>query len=292
MIKARIPAAMDDVSVFDRFLGLAKKELQANDVRLLEHGESVPDASNTVTARLQDGRHVVASFEAPPKDADALARRLTILADTFAEALANPPSERNRARQPVGSSLHEELRALSVRSGARDAVVIDIDTPVIWGSATVSQRPRLGADALLRDVSEDQGVKSSPLPEESGPLQDFIAPAESSPLPSDESTPELEPDVTRQAISQVRCLPGVDTLHKGRHLRHAQREAPAYLAMSFSGIYILILVFEGEFDELRAERAAHESLSRIERLVEALPPLDPTPAPMGGVIALRRPRRR
>jgi len=42
----------------------------------------------------------------------------------------------------------------------------------------------------------------------------------------------------------------------------------------------------------RAERAAQESLPRIERLVLALPPLDPDPQPMGGVVALRRPRRR
>jgi hypothetical protein len=52
------------------------------------------------------------------------------------------------------------------------------------------------------------------------------------------------------------------------------------------------MVFDGEFDELRAERAAQESLPRIERLVLALPPLDPDPQPVGGVAALRRPRRR
>jgi hypothetical protein len=45
------------------------------------------------------------------------------------------------------------------------------------------------------------------------------------------------------------------------------------------------------FDELRAERATHEALPRIERLVAALPPLDPEPQPMGGVIAFRRQRK-
>jgi hypothetical protein len=52
-------------------------------------------------------------------------------------------------------------------------------------------------------------------------------------------------------------------------------------------------VFAGEFDELRAERAVLESLHRIERLVLALPPLDPDPPRQGaGVIAMGRPRRR
>jgi hypothetical protein len=75
-------------------------------------------------------------------------------------------------------------------------------------------------------------------------------------------------------------------------LRHVSREGSSYLVLSFSSIYLLCMVFDGDFDELRAERAAHESLPRIERLVQALPPLDPDPQPMGEVVALRRPRQR
>jgi hypothetical protein len=290
---------MDDASVFDRFLTLAKRELQADDVRLLDHGEPAPEAPNTVIARLADGRHVVASFEGPPKDPGVLARRLAMLASTFPEALASPPSERTRARPPVISSLHEELRALAARARASDVVVIDADSPVMWGSAAVPARPRLRADSLLRDVSDDRELDAAPVrgdaPDESGPLQDLSAPppAESSPMPqeTDAELDALEPEATRQAIASLRRLPALDAVHKGRHLRHVSREGSFYLALSFSGIYILCLVFDAEFDELRAERAAHESLPRIERLVLALPPLDPTPQPMGGVIALRRRRR-
>ena len=39
-------------------------------------------------------------------------------------------------------------------------------------------------------------------------------------------------------------------------------------------------------------RAALDALPRIERLVLALPPLDPKPAPIAGVIAMRRGRKR
>jgi hypothetical protein len=118
----------------------------------------------------------------------------------------------------------------------------------------------------------------------------MLAP-ESAQVLTEDDAPE-ESDATRKAIAAVRRLPALDGLHKGRHLRHVEREGNWLLALSFSGIYILCLVFEGEFDELRAERAAAESLPRIERLVLALPPLDPDPPqPMGGVVALRRRRR-
>lgn len=288
----------EDTPAFERFVALAKRELGADDVRLLAPSEPVPETSNVLVTRLGDGRHVVASFGDPPKDRDALERRLTILTTTFAESLAAPPSEKTRARPRVASSLHEELRALALRARACDSVVIDVDSPVVWGSASVPAKPRARSDLLLRDVSDRE--LSSHVDDDSGPLQDVAPPpAESSPQPTvlDEQDEDgvftgSEPELTRRAIAAMRALPALDGLHKGRHLRHVERDGEYYLALSFSGIYLLCIVFDAPFDELRAERAAHESLPRIERLVQALPPLDPEPQPMGGVIALRRPRRR
>jgi hypothetical protein len=278
-----------DTPVFERFISLAKREILADDVRLLAQDEAPPQADNVVVARLPDGRHVVASFESAPKDGEALARRLAMLASTFAEALATPPSERTRARPPVVSSLHEELKAVAARAHAKDVVVIDVDSPVVWGCASVPGRPRARPDLGLREVGR-RGEASNEPPERE------IVPAESSPTASmiddHDEEPADEPDLTRRIIAAIRRLPTLDGLHKGRHLRHVAREGNCFLAMSFSGIYILALAFDDAFDELRAERAAQESLGRIERLVLALPPLDPTPAPMGGVVALRRPRRR
>jgi hypothetical protein len=72
----------------------------------------------------------------------------------------------------------------------------------------------------------------------------------------------------------------------------AREEAFGFVARSFGGIYVLLVIYEAPFDELRAERAIAERLPRIERLVMALPPLDPRPAPNAGVMALRRGRRR
>ena len=42
---------------------------------------------------------------------------------------------------PVVSSLHEELKALAVRARAHDVVVIDGDSPVVWGCASISAKP-------------------------------------------------------------------------------------------------------------------------------------------------------
>jgi len=305
----------DDSPVFERFVTLAKRELQADDVRMLAIGEATPEADNVLVTRLADGRHVVASFNDAPKDRDALERRLSMLASTFADALASPPSEKTRARPPVAISLHEELKALAARARAVDVVVIDTDSPVVWGCASVPARPRARNEFLLREVSDRE--LASRVDDDSGPLQDVSPeppqavdnsaqtegasskrggapiPAESAAVVSDvEDLPE-ESEVTRRAIATVRRLPALDGLHKGRHLRHVERDASFSLSMSFSGIYILCLVFDGDFDELRAERAAADALPRIERLVLALPPLDPDPPqPMGGVVALRTRRRR
>jgi hypothetical protein len=294
----------DDSPVFERFVSLAKRELQADDVRMLAIGEATPEAPNVLVCRLEDGRHVVASFANAPKDRDALERRLSILANTFSSALATPPSEKLRARPPAATSLHEELKALAVRARALDVVVIDTDSPVVWGCASVAARPRARSELLLREVSDRE--LASQVDDESGPLQDLMtdepsvvrgnqvpSAPESAAVATEEEPFPQESEITRLAVAAIRRLPALDGLHKGRHLRHVQRDGTYYLALSFSGIYILCLVFEGDFDELRAERAASEALPRIERLVLALPPLDPDPPqPMGGVVALRPRRRR
>jgi len=306
----------DDSSAFERFVALAKRELQADDVRVLAPNETTPEAANVLVARLPDGGHVIASFATEPKDRDALSRRLAMLASTFTDALAAPPSEKVRARPRPATTLHEELKALATRARALDVVVIDTDSPVVWACASVPAKPRARNELILRDVSDRE--LSSHVEEDSGPLQDIeelsptsrserterperrAIPAESAAMmtedPDDDELDEddalTESDATRRAVAAIRRLP-LDGVHKGKHLRHVERDREYYLVLSFAGIYLLCIVFEGDFDELRAERAAADALPRIERLVQALPPLDPDPPhPMGGVVALRGRRRR
>ena len=80
---------------------------------------------------------------------------------------------------------------------------------------------------------------------------------------------------------------------KGGHLHAAHAEAGfGYVARSFAGIYVLILVFEGPFDEIGARRATQSALPAIERLVLSLPPRDPSTQGAKVAVAIRRLRRR
>ncbi len=88
--------------------------------------------------------------------------------------------------------------------------------------------------------------------------------------------------LTRRALAEVRALPELLGLRKGGHVRHMATE-PGFgcVARSFAAIYVLILVFEGPFDELLTKRAVAQALPTIERLVAALPPLDSAAADGG-----------
>ncbi len=96
----------------------------------------------------------------------------------------------------------------------------------------------------------------------------------------------------RRAMNEVRALPEMASLKKGGHLRHMAGEPDfGYLARSFAAIYVLVLIFDRPFEELLAKRAVTQALPSIERLVAALPPLEPPP-PTAGVAAMRARRRR
>lgn len=92
---------------------------------------------------------------------------------------------------------------------------------------------------------------------------------------------------SRRAIAAIRALPETATLHKGGHVHVTVSEQSfGYVARSFAAIYVLVLVYDRPFDELGAKRAVMAALPAIERLVVALPPLDPEPR-LAGVVAIR-----
>ena len=267
----------------ERLISLVRRELGADDVRVLEGSLPAVAAPNVIHAALADGRKLAVAFASAPASREALVRRLDMLIVTFAQSLEEDGATRREPRASTLQSLNEELRALVARAQAKDAVVIDANSPVIWGSA-VDRRPLrhdLGGVELV-DVSRHQLVESG-RPVEGDPFadEDVATGAE------EESSGQ-----TSRAIREVRALPALNEIPKGRHLTHMARE-PQFgcVARSFAGIYVLVVVYDGPFDELRAERTIAESFPRIERLVMALPPLDPRPAPNAGVMALRRGRR-
>ncbi|MFO0666117.1 MAG: hypothetical protein U0174_19345 [Polyangiaceae bacterium] len=276
-----------------RFFALVKRELTADDVRILSSGASSTDeAPNMIRATLPDGRIVVATFAEAPADRDALRRRFQMLASSFSES----------AREQGGSgqvvrSLREELRSLAQRAMAENAIVLDAQSPLVWGSARVTpsvSRPELED---LRDVSTHELARLLPahdVDEDESPL-----PPRSSLPPSFESEshndrgPEPQDARTARVLFAVRALPQVNALRSGKPFAHTQKVEDGetgFVVHSFGGIYMLVLVFAEAFDELRAERATKEALPRIERLVLSLPPHDPDDS-RGNVVSLKRPRR-
>jgi hypothetical protein len=269
----------------DRLMALVQRELGAESVKLLDGVTEPVDAENVLYAKLPDGRRLAVAFPAPPPARDVLERRLRMLTSTFAQSLGDGP--RSSSRPQVSGSLQQELRALAVRARALDAAVIDAHSPVLWGAG--SQEVDAALDNLPRLDASNARLVEVPAPSSDAPLDDEPDDVSESLLPTVQRVREL----TEKATELVRDLPGLDALRKGGHVAEViHGTGIVALVRSFAAIYLLVVVYEGPFDEVRAERAVEDALPRIERFVLALPPLDPKPAPMAGVISLRRGRRR
>ena len=252
-------------NALERLVGLVKRELGTEDVVVLNEGEELQHDDRTLVAPLADGRHMVVRLGASVDTTTSTMRRLEMLVDSFADAMA---PGRPRSSRPAPLTLHEVLSALSLRARAVEVFIIDGHSPVVWGSSAEGEPPSFG----------------------------LVPQATVSPLRPDLALPRTEGDVgeppprlARAALHAVRANPSLALLHKGGHLHVAHLDATlGYIAHSFAGIYVIVLVFGAAYDELRAERALADALPVIERLVLALPPLDPEPEPRAR--AVRKPR--
>jgi hypothetical protein len=146
--------------------------------------------------------------------------------------------------------LDDALRELSERAGAVAAVVVDETSPVLWGSS---------------------------LPREGAPSVDALVFAAAHPDLSASDGAR----VTGRALAAVRANPK-------EHL--VQKPGFGFVSRPFATIYHLVLSFAGPLSELQADGAMVRALPHIERLVLALPPVDP-PTPGGRVLRLPRPSR-
>jgi hypothetical protein len=287
-----------------RFVGLILRDLKAAHVRFLPAHTPPPQADNALVARLPDGRLVVATFAAMPAERDALARRLEMLASSFAVASVFEGEQRAKTER-LPRSLHEELRALAARAHAQDAVVVDSQSPIVWGSA--STLARQGA----RREPGDSAVPgfSSPVLTKERPSHDWEE--DSAALADGAQDAGIDPDIVALSARAIewfhqksQSMPPSAQPHALQSSSHRGRNAAflgvtshmtddgGYVASGFSGIYALILVYHAPFDEMRAHRALGESLARIERLVMALPPFDPDPTTGAGAgVGVVRPLR-
>ncbi|NUP04474.1 MAG: hypothetical protein HOW73_00245 [Polyangiaceae bacterium] len=292
-----------------RFSELVRRELGASEVLIADVSD--PETEGAIVVALSDGRRIEARFDAPVPDADSLTRRLEILVRAFESVLLeDAPVAKKRA--PVAVSLHDELRALAMRCAAVDAIVIDAHSPVIWASATKGTTVEVDHDpdttmpeeaqAMLRLVRDSHRGALFALGKTDAEAFSVV------PVDLDEWEPgpaanEAKLALATRAVEHVRHLPQMPTLHRGGHLAQSGQEEDFYwVARGFAGIYVLVLVFDASPTEpaaepgaeppaqIRVERALRDALPRIERLVLALPPLEPDPVPAGAV-AFRRRRR-
>ncbi|MDP9150942.1 MAG: hypothetical protein M3O36_13515 [Myxococcota bacterium] len=290
----------------ERFLALVCRELAADEARLLERGEEGAQEPTNDPRELRcgmaDGRSVVARYTVAPVDASAKQKRLALLVATFDSVVADAAAGRP-ARPAVARTLRGELDALRERCGAANAIVIDAQSPVVWGAARpegIVAPADDGSRARVAEVPELFEVPEETLEDRGGERDDGEDRkaredgAAEAPAAVEDTVEGFDSSIavlSRRALQEVRALPEIAALRRGKHVRHvASTAATPYVVHSFAGIYLLFLAFREPFDELRAERAILEALPRIERLVMALPPLDP--APQAGAVAMRRPRRR
>lgn len=272
-------------SPIERFAALVRQELGADEVRIVEgegDGAGTFGSATTLSVALGNDRQVLVAFFTAPPNLESLRERLELLVASFGQTVgAEAPW--NRAA-PV-AVLHDELEALARRAGAADAVVIDARSPIVWGATEdeLALRPSYEPDVIPLPERVPSSAPPTP-PGDGADVLTLTLPAGPHRAPGDDA-------LAYRAISAVRALPEVGTLHRGGHLRHSVREADfGFVARSFASIYVLIVVFDSVYDEVGAERAIVHALPAIERLVTALPPIDPTP--VTGRMAIRRPRRR
>jgi hypothetical protein len=285
-----------------KLLDVLQRELGADEARI-ELGTREPDDARVLSTSLKGGWRLVVVFAAPPSARDESIAKLDAFAESFT-GVTHPDEWSTMSSELVGRRLDDELAEIAERAGAIRALVIDRQSPMIWGTSG-SRRPDEDVDTGIKtadalDAVERAGIDVAQLMasnaervrallEKQGAHGTFLI-RESDRIRGErrsESAWKIHLLVSR-AIRGVRRTVAKDP--QNAHLREMVHQPySAYLARAFASIYCLILVFDGEFTELHAEAAAVHGIPAVERLVLALPPVDPRP-PGGKLISLRQPK--
>ena len=278
-----------------RLLELIKSELGAREARI-ELGGEPPGRPESIWAPLPGGWRLVASFDDAELDSKRLGVKLKQLAESYFELqLSAPEPSPEGYKTWTIRKLDEELYGLAARTGAISALVIDFQSPVVWGQSeprhggesvtaareitklvVVASREGLDIESLCESTDDEARHKigESDLAEsERSSLRHEVARLRA--LAVNRRRSEL---LAYRAIAALRERPSLENPPPSGHFRQVCHEAGfGYLARSFASIYILLLVFDENYSELHAEAALLHALPVIERLVLALPPIEPPP---------------
>lgn len=288
----------------NRVLELVRRELGCADARL-EIGGRPPEGPRTLYADMPSGWRLVAVFDEPPSAPTEVTVRLRHMAASFFDVGVAPPSARPDAEHHLARRrLEDELCALAGRTGASSALVIDVKSPVIWGTSEprgedYDLHEALALARLARSAREhhvDLAVVGGLPREEIGHALMELELGGEEQRRAERLIERImgRPLRARRAqILEARVLSEIRREAEGSEgppslRRLVRQDGFGYFARSFASIYVLVLCFEEDFSELHVEGATLHALPVIERHVLALPPVDPPPR--GGHV-LRLPRR-
>jgi len=275
-----------------RLLDVVRQRLDARDARI-EIGGEPPAGEGIVWAPLDGPWRIVALLRegAAPDEAR---QRLVSIADAFRGVPKKqpPPVLRGGAARVLNS----ELSTLAERAGALYAMVIDGTTPILWGSSheDMADDGRLGAmmhaiepiEKAVAKLGSFAAVLETPAANLPGAVRLLAS--------GREEEAWVRFAVASRALDTLRDRCHAPSSHTGsrelvRRIAVAQDDF-GLDARLVADIYYAVLCYDGRFSEIRADRELKRATPIIERLVAALPPVDPPPKG-GRVLPFRDPSR-
>jgi hypothetical protein len=276
----------------------------AAEVRLEISSLSQLDA-NSVVLPMGDLWRLVARFEVLPDDVGAVIQKLQLFVESFRALGERVVQAAPKFDMGATSDLDATLEILRARTGALRAIVIDGDSPVLWGSSdATNDRNEVALGDRLADVDrrvQQHGLDLATLLSSTPSVAHAEIAAAGLDAPTEAALVRETDDVrverndadreqwqrlilTGRAVAPLRedgGQPGT------RGLRAEHGDGFGYMTRLIGGIYWLVLVFDGPFSELHAMATLHRAAPVIEAMVAALPPVDPGGGG-GKIIALPR----
>lgn len=296
---------MDDLL---RLLELVRRELEAEDAHVRLGGRRDEDP-RVVEHELRPDCRLVVRLPAAPADPEDVARRLHELADAFTSTIVQA-IESVDATWSRGSSAHahgsvqalvQTLADLRDATGAVVALVVDRQSPVIWGCSDpelgLRDRPATRVLATALDSLRSQGLDpvqaaSSHEPTAAGLRLEVVAARETGSASLElarralQAAERSQPGGAAILAAAARALLRLDE-QPDAPARMPEGDEPGLASKGLLGLYVVALVFVRPFSPLRVEGVLRRALPILERNVAELPPLDPEPAE-GRVLPMMR----
>ena len=267
-----------------RLLELVRRELGADDAHLRLGGRETTD-DHHLHHELRPGCRLVVRFETPPAEPQQAQQHLAELATAFSDTVdgAIEQLDATLTRTPSSDALTEVLTDLRDATGAGLALVIDRQSPVLWGCSdpALELRDRPSARRLSEAIARARADGHDPV--RAAMLDPSSLTEELSGLGRAERS---MPGGASRLADAVHALALVDDASAPRPVQPTS-DAPGIATKVFGGLYEVVLVFAEPFSPLRVEGVLRRAVPVVERHVLDLPPLDPTPKG-GRVVPLRR----